>query len=113
MYQRNISKTGNEELNNTTAVIAVADGIGSKSLAVGQFGCIIKAVRVTGGTTTDTTVKFYNGANLIKTLTSSSGAISNTDELRMEKNGINKITLTSAGDHSTNGLNWALDIEAK
>ena len=118
MYQRNISKAGNEELNNTTVVLAVADGTGSKSLAVGQFGCIIKAVRVTGGTTTDTTIKFYNGANVVKTLTSANNGagtgvngINNTDVVRMEKNGINKITVVSTANKAS-GVNYAIGIEA-
>jgi len=112
MYQRNISKAGNVVLvANTEVVLATADGIGSKSLAVGQFGCNVKSVNLTGATTTDTKVKFYNGANLVKTLTSTTGVISNTDEVRMEKNGINKITVVSTANKAS-GVNYAIGIEA-
>jgi hypothetical protein len=120
MYQRNISKAGNVVLAaNVEVTIAIADGIGSKSLAVGQFGCNVTSVYLTGGTTTDTTIKFYNGANVVKTLTSANNGagtgvngINNTDVVRMEKNGINKITVVSTANKAS-GVNYAIGIEAK
>ena len=119
MYQRNISKAGNVVLAaNVEVTIATADGIGSKSLAVGQFGCNVTSVYLTGATSTDTKIKFYNGANLVKTLTSSlTGAgvgepgINNTDVVVMEKNGINKITVVSTAAKAS-GVNYAIGIEA-
>ena len=112
-YKKNGSKTGLAKLNATSATIATAEGYGTNSMAVGHFGCTIKNITVSGATTTDTTIKFYSGVNLMKTLTSASGLINSTAEVRLEKNGINKITLTTTGNHATAGLAWGIQYAAE
>jgi len=108
-YKREGSKIGTETLNNATVVIAIASGFGRKSLAVGHYGARINGVNVTGGTTTDTTVKFYAADRLIKTLTSASGTINDSGTVFLEQGGIDKITLTTTGNHT---LPWALQYQA-
>ena len=62
------------------------------------------------GTTTGVTMLFKtaNGTT-VKTLTSSSGIINNTDSIAMNKGGIERVVLADA--QTTSGLTYALSYE--
>jgi len=108
-YMKGGSRAGSDALNNASKTILKAEGFGEKSLAV-HPAAKITAVNVTGGTTTDTTVKFYKGTSLIKTITSDTGVINDTAPgITLEKHGVNKVVLGTTGDHT---LSWSLTYEA-
>lgn len=102
-------KSGLVKLNNASSVILRNRAIGANLLPAKLLG-----VYVTGGTTTDTTVTFKTkDGSAVKTLTSSSGAISNTDAMVIGESGITTITLATTGDHSSTGIAYHLVYESQ
>ena len=76
-----------------------------------RSGMKLLSTSVAGGTTTGTFIDFYVAGAVVKTLTSSSGAISDTTPLIIGQDSINKIVLRTTGDHSSAGLTWLLSME--
>ena len=100
-------KSGLAKLNNASTVILRNKKIGADMLPAKLIG-----VYVTGGTTTDTTVTFKTkDGSVVKTLTSSSGAIADTNSMVIGTSGITTVTLATTGNHSSAGIAYHLVYE--
>lgn len=105
-------KSGLSRLNNTSETIWNVSGSKDPADKINANAMKLLSVLANGGTTTDTTISFYARGVVVKTLTSVSGAISDTTPMAIAKGCIDKIVLTTTGDHSSAGIGWILNFEA-